>query len=547
MKRSLALALAALLLAGCTKTVGTGTPGTSPARGHRHAAAHELIIGDTQDISGLNPHLVTALSLGNIAQLTMAYLVRYGADSRPVPELATVVPTQANGGIGKDGLTITWHLRKGVKWADGAPFDADDVVFSTNAVNNPKNNEVGRDGWDLITKVDEPDKYTVVYHLRKPYSAFLPTFFGSAGANPCLLPKHILGNLPNINDAPYNSKPVGIGPYRVTEWVRSDHVTMEANPYYWRGQPKIKKIVYKFIPDRNTALTQLETGEIDLWPYVTSAYYDRVKALRGIAVNRMPGYLYVHVDMNTTHAALRDPVVRAAMRLATDRRTIQQKLNHGTGIVQESQITPSSPLYRPIALVPFNLPEANRLLDAAGWKRGPDGVRAKNGVRLALTVASGTGSPDVDQRIELLRANWQQIGITLSVQHYSQALFFGPFEQGGILFNGKWDVTTYAWQQTPDGDLRATNGCKQIPPNGENVTRLCDAQLEAILAREAAAYDEAPRAAAITDGVQRISVLVPYYVLYIQDNIHAYTSALTDWKPNATTPFDDLMNADTGA
>ncbi len=124
-----------------------------------------------------------------------------------------------NGGVSKDGLTITWHLRHGVKWSDGAPFDADDVVFSTNAVNNPANNEVGRDGWDLITKIDEPDKYTVVYHLKKPYSGYLPSFFGSAGANPCILPKHILGNLPNINTAPYNAKPIGIGPFRYVEWV----------------------------------------------------------------------------------------------------------------------------------------------------------------------------------------------------------------------------------------------------------------------------------------------------------------------------------------
>ncbi len=544
MKRILVLALTALLAAGCTKTVGTNANGSATSGAQRHGAPHQLVIGDVQDVQGLNPHLVTAVSLGSLSDLTMAYLVRYGPDSRAVPELATIVPTQGNGGISKDGLTITWHLRHGVKWSDGAPFDGDDVVWSTNAVNNPANNEVGRDGWDLITKVDEPDKFTVVYHLRKPYSGYLPLFFGSAGANPCILPKHILASLPNINNAPYNAKPVGIGPYRYVEWVRSDHITLEANPYYWRGQPKITKIVYKFIPDRNTLLTQLQTGEVDLWPYVTPLYYDRVRALPGIALSRRPGYLYVHVDMNTSHAPLRDPAVRIAMRLATDRSTIQRKLNHGLGIVQENQITPASPFYRPIPLVPFDLAQANRVLDAAGWKRGADGVRAKNGVRLALDFATGSGTPDVDQRIELLRANWQQIGIALTVHHYSQALFFGQYDQGGILYGGKWDVSSYAWGQTPDADLRTTNGCGQIPPKGQNVTRLCDPQIEAILDREAAAYDDAPRTAAVTAGVTRISQLVPYYVLYIQENVHAYTSALKGWKPNATTPFDDFMQAD---
>ena len=148
-----------------------------------------------------------------------------------------------------------------MKWSDGVPFDGDDVVWSTNAVNNQANNEIGRDGWDLITKIDEPDKFTVVYHLSKPYSAFLPTFFGSAGANPCILPKHLLASLPNFNNADYNSKPVGIGPFRYVRWARGDRVELEPNPFYWRGKPKLQHITYRFIPDRNTLLTQMQTGE----------------------------------------------------------------------------------------------------------------------------------------------------------------------------------------------------------------------------------------------------------------------------------------------
>jgi len=151
----------------------------------------------------------------------MGWLTRYDSENKPFPELLSVLPTVENGGVSKDGKTITWHLRHGVKWSDGAPFDADDFVFSTQAVLNPKNNEVGRDGWDLIEKIDEPDKYTVVYHMKKPYAPYLATFFGTAGANPCIIPKHILGNLPNINTAPYNALPIGIGPLRGSGAIRS--------------------------------------------------------------------------------------------------------------------------------------------------------------------------------------------------------------------------------------------------------------------------------------------------------------------------------------
>ncbi len=546
MKRTLAFGLAALILCACTKSGGdrssSGSPGAQAAGRNHSTVPHTLRIGDIQDFDNLNPHLTTSLILGNLSQLTMAYLVRYGHDNRPVPELATIVPTQANGGISKDGRTITWHLRHGVRWSDGAPFDADDVVFSTNAVNNQKNNEAGRDGWDLITKIDEPDKYTVTFHLKKPYSGYLPSFFGSAGANPCILPKHILGDLPTINTAPYNALPVGIGPFRYTEWARADHVTLEANPYYWRGEPKIKKIVYKIIPDRNTVLTELRTGEIDMWTYVPPAFVARAAALPGVTEFRGPSYLYSHLDFNTSHPALRDIAVRRALRLATDRRTMLQKISHGVGILQETPLTPASPYFSTVPMVPYDIAQANRILDAAGWKRGPDGIRAKNGVKLNLDFAAVSGSPDADSRIELIRSTWQQIGVALTVQHYSSALFFQL--TGGIMYGGKWDVTAFLWQVTPDADLNPENSCDTIPPNGQNVTRLCDPQLEPLLRAEKATYDDAKRKAIIAAALRRIDEDDAYEVLFVSQDVHAYNRDLKGWHPNDTTPFDDFMNVD---
>lgn len=539
-RRALIAALAAAALSACTRVEQPGGPGPK----NPWTIPHTLRIGEVQDVSGLNPHIVAATSVGDLSQLTMAYLVRYDARDEPVPELATIVPTQANGGISRDGKTITWHLRRGVRWSDGAPFDADDVVFSTNAVNNPRNNEIGRDGWDKIVKIDEPDKFTVVYHLSQPYSGYLPSFFGSAGANPCILPKHILGNLPDINTAPYNSKPVGIGPYRYVSWKRGESVELEANPYYWRGEPKIKKIVVRFIPDRNTMLTLLQTGEIDLWPFVGTGYLKRVQAIPTVTTIHHPSFYYAHVDFNLSHPGVSDPVVRRALRLATNRAEIVTKVQNGSGIVQENQITPVSPLYEAIPLVPFDIAAANKLLDAAGWKRGPDGVRSKNGVRLALTWATSTGTPDVDRVIESIRATWAQVGVTFQVKRYQPALFFGPYSAGGTLFTGKFDVTTFSWGQTPDGDYTPTAGCAEIPPGGENVTHFCDPVTDALLVRSKAAYDERERRAIMHQLALRISELVPYFVLSIREDIHAYNKDLQGWHPNSSTPFDDFMNVD---
>jgi ABC-type transport system substrate-binding protein len=195
LRKIVALALgAAVLLA-----VDAGAAGTQNANGRANAwtTPHVLTISDGGDVNTLNPHLGQSAPVANLSEMTMAWLVKWDEHNKPYPELATQVPTQTNGGVSKDGRTITYHLRKGVVWSDGVPFNGDDVVFSTAVVNNLANNEAGR--LDQIVKVDEPDKFTIVYHLKKPYSLSSAAFFSSCCANPCLLPKHLLAKYPNIN------------------------------------------------------------------------------------------------------------------------------------------------------------------------------------------------------------------------------------------------------------------------------------------------------------------------------------------------------------
>ncbi len=277
-------------IASCTST-GGGTGGAPKAGGRVNSFTIPHVLRYTTapgDISTLNPHLGQEIDLLMLSQLTMAWLIRFDEHNAAYPELATQVPTIHNGGVGKDGLTITYHLRRGVKWSDGAPFTADDVVFSTKVVLNPANNEISRAGWDRIAKIDEPDKYTVVYHLSKPYSPFVETFFATGGANPCILPKHLLSQYPNINHVAYNSLPVGIGPFKYKEWDRSSKVVMVANPLYWRGLPKLKEIDWMIIPNRNTALTQLQAKALDMWYPVGGAYLSRVQAIKPYTVVRVP-------------------------------------------------------------------------------------------------------------------------------------------------------------------------------------------------------------------------------------------------------------------
>lgn len=544
-----AIVCCALTLAACTK-VGTqdqASPGAGGAKPHNSfTQAHYLRIADgSGDIDSLNPHLFQEFALGNISELTMAWLVRYDHQNRPVPELATMIPTQNNGGISKDGKTITWHIRQAVKWSDGQPFNADDVVFSTNVVNNPKNNEIGRDGWDLITSVDEPDKYTVVFHMKKPYAAFLPTFFGTGGANPCILPKHLLGSLPNINTAAYNAKPVGIGPFRVTQWRRGDAVELEANPYYWRGQPKLKRITYKLVASRDTLATLMQTGDVDLWPLVPSAYIKPMQAIGTLNTPVIPSYYYAHLDFNLSHPIVSDVRVRQAIRYALDRKQLVDKIGHGFGILQEGVISPASPFAdTKIPFVDADVQKAKDLLDAAGWKAGSDGIRAKNGQRLSLEFPYYTGAPDADQRVEVMRGMLKNVGIDIQTRKYTPALFFALPQNNGIMYGGKFDLTFFSWGGDPSGELHNIYGCNAIPPGGQNDMRYCNKQVDAWMSQFDNTYDEGVHKDLATKIQEQIVKDVPTIVLYIQQDGYAMNSDLKGYSPNQVSPFDDMMNVD---
>ncbi|HEY1655433.1 MAG TPA: peptide ABC transporter substrate-binding protein [Candidatus Tumulicola sp.] len=534
-RRALVIAVAAATLCSCTKA---GTASTEKT--------HALTIADgTGDVPTLNPHLFTETTLGNIAELSQAYLVKYDANNQPYPELVTEVPTLANGGIGKDGKTITWHLRRGVRWSDGAPFNADDVIFSTKVVLNPANNEVGRDGWNLITKMDEPDKYTVVYHLSKPYSPYLPTFFGSAGANPDVLPKHLLAKYPNINQVPYNSKPVGIGPFRIVAWHRGDNIELEANPYYFRGEPKIKRITYKLVPSFDTLTQQMRTGEVQLWPAVSASYINTLQAIPNVTTELQTSPFYGHLDFNVTRPLVSDLRVREAIRYAINRPELIQKISHGHAVVQESVMPTVNPLApTDIALVPFDPAKAKQLLDAAGWKVGPDGIRVKNGQRLSLQFPYYTGSASADNAVELIREWLRDVGIDIQTRKFAPAVFFGPYQQNGIVYGGKWDMTYFSWQALPSADISNNWECNQIPPNGQNVSHYCNKELDKLLEEVKATYDPAKQKKLLDRELHIIADNVPTIVTGVAQVGYAHSPNLTGYHPNAWTPFDNMLNVD---
>jgi peptide/nickel transport system substrate-binding protein len=372
------------------------------------------------------------------------------------------------------------------------------------------------------------------------------TFFSTGGANPAIMPKHLLAQYPDINNVAYNSLPIGIGPFKYQEWKRSDRVVMVANPLYFRGAPKLKEIDFDIIPNQNTILTELQAKQLDMWVLVPASYFaGKMQNLGEFAYIRQPGYIFNHIDFNIARPALKDAAVRQALRYATDRPTIIQKVSHGIGILEEQPAPKTSAYYDPnIKPVPFDLAKANQLLDQAGWKRGPDGIRQKNGVKLALDFVTNSGNPAGDQIIELIRNTWSQAGVSITVKHFASNLLFASYQDNGIIQRGKWDVVFFAWGVNSIGDFSALYACDQFPPQGQNAMLWCNKRADKAMHDLYAHYDQAQRNRDDVVLFDELNKEVPTIVELGREDIFFFNRDLRNFQPNGVSPFDGMQNVD---
>ena len=511
---------------------------------HPYTIPHTLRYATGSEPRNLNPLLTQDFVAFLLSSLTMAWLVRYDHENRPVPELATEVPSQRNRLISRDGKAITFKLRRGVVWSDGVPFTAKDLVFTWKCVMDSRNNITSRLGWEDIYAIDTPDDYTAIFRLSRPFGGFLPTFFGSGGANPCIIPAHLFKDT-KINEAPYNALPVGIGPFKYVRWQRGQEIELVANERYWRGQPKLQRIISKLITDENTVFTQIQSHEVDLWVAAQATYWDRLHGIPGVTpIKRLSGF-FDHIDFNVTNPILQDQRVREALRYAIDRKTINRTIYHDVGIVQEAMFSPVYPIAdSTIPLVPYDPRRANEMLEGAGWRMGPDGVRAKNGERFALEIVTTSGVPDRDATIELVQSWWKQVGVNLSLLHYAPPMLFATYGDNGILQRGKYEVSLYSWLPPPTGNLANLYSSKYIPPKGQNSLRYANPKVDVWCDTFDRTYDIEQRKKLASQIMRQIIADVPTIVLRIREDIYAYNDDLIGFNPNAQTPFDWMMDVD---
>ncbi|HTD36498.1 MAG TPA: peptide ABC transporter substrate-binding protein [Candidatus Limnocylindrales bacterium] len=511
-----------------------GTPGASRAAAagrHPWTDPGHLRIGVLRTIDNLNPLLSGQAAVTDLAQFLFSGLIRFDERGEPIPDAATTVPTRANGGISADGKTITYHLRGDVEFADGHPVTADDVVFSWRQVLNPRNNVPYHFPYDKAESVVAKDAHTVVVRLRAPSAPFVSNFF-RCGAQGSILPKHLLDGKPDLNQDPFNIKPVGSGPYMVERYEVNNRLEMVPNPHWFGGKPGLRRVTYRIIPSENTLLVSLRTHDIDFYFAAPEQQYRELKALPGVAVSAIPFSQFEMVTYNAGRAPLSDPRVRRATAMATDWKTIARTVYLDVDLPDWGDLFPRSPYYTPQPdPSAYDPAKARALLETAGWKPGPDGIRVKDGKRLELEMVTVAGAITREKAEVVMQQQLRAVGIDMQVHNATANLLFAPLGAGGLFASGKYDLGIYAWTQNPDPDDTLTAGPDNLPPHGANYSRLADAELGKLQARGAATYDHGERKRIYAEVERRIGEVLPYHTLVWRANVDAWNDDLHGVKP----------------
>lgn len=475
-----ALLTALIVVAGCTPAQIAANDASAASSG-----ATRLRYGIGGEPRSLNPifndQVDSALNLNALYDDPLWVRDRRGTF---VPRLAARVPTIENRDISADGRTITVHLRHDARWQDGAPFTSADVQFSWQAVMDPRNNVGSLDGFDRVVRIDIPDPYTAVVHLKDRYASALSTSF------PPLIPAHLLRGV-KLNDAPFNAAPVGTGPYRVVAWKRGDSLELVPNDAYYRGKPKLGRIVVRFVPNLVTRAVMLKTGELDLAALDRDAYRQIADA-SNVAFAVEPDHSANMYFLNVMRPHLRDVRVRRAVALALDRAALVHAAAFKDDVAQLANGYADPMLFaynRKLPPLPHDPKTAAQLLDDAGWRRGADGIRVRDGERLTLQIAAVSGATSATATHIQAQAMLRSVGIDVDIKSYPQELIFAPAASHGVLADGTFDMflATYSNGGEPDSSWILT--CARVEPHGYNESHYCNPELDRLEAAALMTFD----------------------------------------------------------
>lgn len=503
-----------------------------------------------EDLPTLNPYLSTAFITLQVSPAILEPLVSVDPDGNYQPVLAAEVPTPENGDVSADGLRVTWKLAPGLRWSDGTPVTADDVVFTYQAATQGSGS-VRAGAYAKVTSVEATDPTTAVVSYSEFDSSYLDLFQWG------ILPRHATGDPASMSDWSFNRAPVGTGPFVLEQWRAGDRIVLARNPNYREeGKPLLDRVVFMVVPSEETRVAMMTRGDAErmLWPGANqrdalvasgNVRYELVPAIWILRMFLNLGERGNPVDGQAPHPILGDVRVRQALAYGIDYGSIINDLAEGR--VRRATSPFELGWYRcDVPGYDYQPEKAAQLLEDAGWVMGSDGIRvaqgaeyAADGTRLSLEMMGYTDFRLLEQTELVIADQLKQIGVELTVRNVEQSVLFGGWSDRAARKTGDYDILIYDTGAgiNPQGHVFDLLDSSRIPRQsnegaGGNYSRWSNPQVDAWLDEAGSSPSLTVRKQDYCNVAQAIEDDVPQIYLYQFQDGHALSNRLQGVTPN---------------
>jgi peptide/nickel transport system substrate-binding protein len=498
--------LSAIVLAfGCKG--GNGAVGQEPLTKIAGPPAYgdALISGSIGEPTILIPMLAGDASSHEVAGLVFNGLVKYDTDLNIIGDLAE------SWDISKDGLVITFHLRKGVRWNDGKEFTADDVMFGFNTITDKKTPTAYSEDFLQVKKAEVLDKYTFRVTYEKPFAPALASW-----GDLVVLPKHLLEGK-DLTKVEFGRDPVGMGPYKLVNWVPGQELILSSNRDYFEGRPYIDQFVYRVIPDRATMFLELQTGGVDMMDLTPIQYTKQTESeyfRNNFRKFRYPQFVYTYMGFNLKHPFFQDKRVRQAIAYAIDKTEIIDVVLFGLGSSATGPYVPNTWPYNPnVRKYPYDPERARQLLKEAGWEdTDADGILDKDGRPFRFTILTNMGNALRMNTATIIQWKLAKVGIKVDIKVLEWSTFVNEF-----IDKRRFEAVILGWSISPDPDQYDIWYSKKTKEKEFNFVSYSNPEVDALLEKGRRTYDVEERKKAYFRIQEILAEDLPYIFLYVPD------------------------------
>ncbi len=477
-----------------------------------------MVDGSTGDASNLIPILSSDSASHDIAGMIFNGLVKYDKDMKVVGDLAE------SWDISEDGLVITFHLRRGVRWHDGNPFTAADVLFTYRLTIDPRTPTAYAGDFLRVKSVTVIDPYTVRVTYGEPFAPALTSWGAS------ILPRHLLEG-EDITRTPFSRHPIGTGPYMFKEWKTGQKIVLVSNPDYFEGKPYIDGYVMRIIPDMATMFLELRAKGIDrmgLTPLQYTRQTDNNLFDKNFNKYRYLSFSYAYLGYNLENPLFRDRRVRQAISYAIDKQEIVKGVLLGLGQETTGPFKPGTWPYNPdVKKYSYDPYRAKELLAEAGWEdHDGDGVLDRDGSPFVFEIITNQGNEVREKCAEIIQRRLADIGIRVKIRIIEWAAFINEF-----INKKRFDATILGWTITLDPDLYDVWHSSKTDPGELNFISFKNREVDDLLERGRGTFDRSERKRCY-DRIQEILAdEQPYTFLYVPDALPIISNRFHGIKP----------------